>query len=37
MINVNDIMKYTGYIRGGCSPIGQKKEYKLLYMKVVRD
>lgn len=28
MINVNDIMKYTGYIRGGCSPIGQKREYK---------
>lgn len=28
MINVNDIMKHTGYIRGGCSPIGQKKEYK---------
>ena len=28
MIHVNDIMKYTGYIRGGCSPIGQNKEYK---------
>lgn len=28
MINVKDIMKYTGYIRGGCSPIAQKKEYK---------
>ena len=28
MINVNDIMKYTGYIRGGCSPIGQKHQYK---------
>ena len=28
MIHVNDIMKYTGYIRGGCSPIGQKYQYK---------
>ncbi len=27
MIHVNDITKYTGYIRGGCSPIGMKKEY----------
>ena len=25
MINVNDINKFTGYIRGGCSPIGMKK------------
>lgn len=28
MIAVKDIMKLTGYIRGGCSPIGMKKHYK---------
>lgn len=28
MIAVKDIMKYTGYIRGGCSPIGLKRPYK---------
>ena len=28
MININDINKFTGYIRGGCSPIGMKKQYK---------
>ena len=28
MIAVHDIEKYTGYIRGGCSPIGMKKAYK---------
>lgn len=27
MIRVLDINKVTGYIRGGCSPIGMKKEY----------
>lgn len=27
MIHVNEINKVTGYIRGGCSPIGMKKEY----------
>lgn len=27
MIHVKDILKYTGYIRGGCSPIGMKKPY----------
>ena len=28
MIHVKDINKYTGYIRGGCSPLAMKKEYK---------
>ena len=27
MIHVKDINKYTGYIRGGCSPVGMKKKY----------
>lgn len=27
MIHVKDINKVTGYIRGGCSPIGMKKNY----------
>jgi Cys-tRNA(Pro)/Cys-tRNA(Cys) deacylase len=28
MIKVADINKVTGYIRGGCSPIGMKKPFK---------
>lgn len=28
MIPVKDILKWTGYIRGGCSPLGMKKEYQ---------
>lgn len=27
MIRVDEINKVTGYIRGGCSPIGMKKQY----------
>ena len=27
MIPVSDLQKVTGYIRGGCSPIGMKKQY----------
>ncbi len=30
MIAVSDINKYTGYIRGGCSPIGMKKKYRTI-------
>lgn len=28
MLHVKDINKVTGYIRGGCTPIGMKKLYK---------
>ena len=28
MIHVKDITKVTGYIRGGCTPLGMKKQYK---------
>jgi Cys-tRNA(Pro)/Cys-tRNA(Cys) deacylase len=28
MVAVKDIQKWTGYIRGGCSPVGMKKDYQ---------
>lgn len=31
MIAVRDILKVTGYIRGGCSPVGMKKEYQTTF------
>lgn len=27
MLAVKDLQKHTGYIRGGCSPMGMKKQY----------
>ncbi|MCQ4922940.1 Cys-tRNA(Pro) deacylase [Tissierella carlieri] len=37
MIPVKDISKITGYIRGGCSPIGMKKNYKTFIDKSALD
>ncbi len=31
MIHVKDINKVTGYIRGGCTPLGMKKHYKTVF------
>jgi Cys-tRNA(Pro)/Cys-tRNA(Cys) deacylase len=28
MLDLSELQKYTGYIRGGCSPLGMKKQYK---------
>lgn len=37
MIPVKDILKFTGYIRGGCSPIGMKKNYRTFIDKSALD
>lgn len=29
LLDLNSLEKVTGYIRGGCSPIGMKKEFRL--------
>lgn len=37
MIKVADINKYTGYIRGGCSPVGMKKLYTTVFDEAVNN
>lgn len=37
MIAVKDINKFTGYIRGGCSPIGMKKQYKTVISEKAKE
>jgi Cys-tRNA(Pro)/Cys-tRNA(Cys) deacylase len=31
LVPVKDIQKWTGYVRGGCSPVGMKKQYKTFF------
>ena len=31
MIHVSEITPLTGYVRGGCSPIGMKKQFETVY------
>ena len=31
MIHVKELLGLTGYIRGGCSPIGMKKKVSHIY------
>ena len=31
MIHVSEITSITGYVRGGCSPLGMKKQYKTFF------
>lgn len=37
MIHVADINKVTGYIRGGCSPLGMKKAYRTVFDQTALD
>ena len=31
MIHVNEITPLTGYVRGGCSPVGMKKQFRTVF------
>jgi Cys-tRNA(Pro)/Cys-tRNA(Cys) deacylase len=37
MIHVKDITKVTGHVRGGCSPLGMKKQYVTTFHQTARD
>ena len=37
MIAVSEINKLTGYIRGGCSPVGMKKNYQTVIHESAKD
>lgn len=37
MIHVNELLGLTGYVRGGCSPIGMKKNYPVLVSDSVQN
>ena len=33
MVHVKDLLPLTGYVRGGCSPVGMKKAYPTVFDK----
>ena len=35
MLHVKDLFSVTGYLRGGCSPVGMKKRYKVYFDETV--
>lgn len=37
MLPVTELLKTTGYIRGGCSPLGMKKSFYTVFDKTVED
>ena len=37
LIPVKDLLSITGYIRGGCSPVGMKKRYPTYFQEDCRD
>ena len=37
MIHVKDVTKITGYVRGGCSPVGMKKQFPTVFHESARN
>ncbi|MDX9872752.1 MAG: Cys-tRNA(Pro) deacylase [Clostridia bacterium] len=37
MISAKDILPLTGYVRGGCSPVGMKKSYRTFLEQSAKD
>lgn len=37
MIHVRDIQKLTGYVRGGCSPLGMRKQFVTVFDESIRQ